>query len=135
MKINTNEEEFFSSLNVSGIFNFEKEAPISNWLDTNLESIRCATINLPVDWLQVLELNKNVKWPLFTSIATDRIEKERLSIQSKRFNSGNKKNSRKCSMKSWINRHSINSVMKKKKVRVLHICYLKCSKSEEPFPF
>ena len=30
MKINTNEEEFFSSLNVSGIFNFEKEVPISN---------------------------------------------------------------------------------------------------------
>jgi len=27
-----------------------------------------------------VELNKNVKWPLFTSIATDRIEKERLSI-------------------------------------------------------
>ena len=85
MKINTNEEEFVASLNVSGIFKFEKEAPINNWLDTNLESIHGATINLPVDWVQVVELNKNVNWPLFTSIAIDRIEKERLSIPIEAF--------------------------------------------------
>ena len=48
MEINTNEEEFLDSLNVSGIFKFEKEVPINSWLDTNLESIRGATINLPV---------------------------------------------------------------------------------------
>ena len=58
---------------------------INNWLDTNLESIRGATINLPVDWVQVVELNKNVNWPLFTSIAIDRIEKERLSIPIEAF--------------------------------------------------
>ena len=58
---------------------------INSWLDTNLESIRGVTINLPVDWVQVVELNKNVKWPLFTSIATDRIEKERLSIPIEAF--------------------------------------------------
>ena len=58
MKINMNEEDFLASLNVSGIFKFEKEVPINSLLDTILESIRSATINLPVDWVQVVELNK-----------------------------------------------------------------------------
>ena len=33
-----------------------------------------------MDWVQVFEANKHIKWLLFTSLATDRIEQERLSI-------------------------------------------------------
>ena len=43
------------------------------------------TINLPLDWVQVIEVNKHNKWPLFTSLSIDRIEKERLSIPAAAF--------------------------------------------------
>ena len=38
-----------------------------------------------MDWVQVVETNKHLKWPLFTSLAIDRIEKERLSIPVEAF--------------------------------------------------
>ena len=80
MEINNNEEEFYSSLNVSGIFCFDKNDPIDSWLHNSVENLVGYTISLPVDWVQVVETNKHEKWPLFTSLAIDRLEKERLSI-------------------------------------------------------
>ena len=80
MEINSNEEEFYSSINVTGIFGYEKDTPIDNWLLNSVENLVGSTISLPSDWVQVIEVNKNNKWPLFTSLAIDRIEKERLSI-------------------------------------------------------
>ena len=80
MEINTNEEEFYSSLNVSGIFSFGQNDPIESWLHNSVKHLDGYTISLPVDWVQVVETNKHVKWPLFTSLTIDRLEKEKLSI-------------------------------------------------------
>ena len=79
MEINNNEEDLYSSINVTGIFSFEKETPFDNWLLNSVENL-VSTISLTSDWVQVIEVNKHNKWPLFTSLSTDRIEKERLSI-------------------------------------------------------
>ena len=38
MKINNNEEEIYSSINVTGIFSFEKDTPIDNWLLNSVEN-------------------------------------------------------------------------------------------------
>ena len=80
MEINDNEEEFYSSINVTGIFSFEKDTPIENWLLNSVESLMGSTINLPLNWVEVIEVHKNNKWPLFVSLSIDRIEKERLTI-------------------------------------------------------
>ena len=61
MEINDNEEEFYSSINVTGIFSFEKD-------------------NLLLNQVEVIEVHKKNKWPLFVSLSIDRIEKERLTI-------------------------------------------------------
>ena len=47
---------------------------------TSVENLVGSTISLPSDWIQVVEASKHTKWPLITSLAIDRIEKERLSI-------------------------------------------------------
>ena len=80
MEIDDNKEEFYSSINVTGISSFEKVTPIDNWLLNSVENLVNSTISLPLDWVQVVEANKHIKWPLFTSLAINRIEKERLSI-------------------------------------------------------
>ena len=65
MEINDNEEIFYSSINVTGIFSYEKDTPIENWLLNSVEILTGSTISLPPDWEQVIETNKNNKWPLF----------------------------------------------------------------------
>jgi len=56
MEINTNEEEFYSSLNVSGIFSFGQNDPIESWLHNSVNNLVGYTISLPVDWVQVWSL-------------------------------------------------------------------------------
>ena len=65
---------------VSGIFSFDQHDPIDSWLHNSVENLVGFTISLPVYWVQVVETNKHVKWPLFTSLTRDRLEKEKLSI-------------------------------------------------------
>ena len=67
MEINNNKKEYYSSFNVTGIFSFEKDTPIDNWLLNSVESLVGSTINLPSDWIQVIDINKTSKWPLFIS--------------------------------------------------------------------
>ena len=57
-----------------------KNTPIDDWIFNNVEDLVGSTISLPSAWAQVAEVIKHTKWPLFTSLAKDRIEKERLSI-------------------------------------------------------
>ena len=80
VEINDNEAELYSSVNVTGIFSFEKDTPIENWLLNSVESLVGSTINLSSAWVQVIDVNKTSKWPFFTSLATDIIEKGRWSI-------------------------------------------------------
>ena len=35
------------------------------------------TINLPLNWVEVIEIHKKNKWPLFVSLSIDRIEKKK----------------------------------------------------------
>ena len=85
MEINDNEEEFYSSIDVSGIYSYEKDTPIENWLLNSVNNQHGSSFNLPSDWVQVSEANKNNEWPLFTLLAVNRIEKERLSIPISAF--------------------------------------------------
>ena len=85
MEINKNEEDFYSSIHVTGIFSYKKDTSIENWLLNSVENLHGSTISLPSDWVQVIEANKNNKWPLFMSLAINRIEKERLSIPVSAF--------------------------------------------------
>ena len=93
MEFNNDEEEFYSSLNVSGIFCFDKNDPLDSWLHNSVNNLVGYTISLPVDWVQVVEMetNKHDKWPLFALLAIDRLEKERLSIPIAAFQFGNRK--------------------------------------------
>ena len=95
MEINDNEEEFYSSINVTGSFSFEKDTPIENWLFNSVESSMGSTINLPLNWVEVIEVHKNNKWPLFVSLSIDRIEKERLTIPVAAFQFWEQNNFRK----------------------------------------
>ena len=49
MEINNNEEEFYSSINVTGIFSFEKDTPIDNLLLNSVENLVGSTISLPLN--------------------------------------------------------------------------------------
>ena len=98
-EINDNEEEYDSSINVTGIFSYEKDTPIEKWLLNSVESLVTSTLDLPSDWVQVIDINKTSKWPLFTSLATDRIEKERLNIPVTAFQFWEQKISKICLMK------------------------------------
>ena len=97
MEINDNEEEFYACINITGIFSYEKGTPIENWLLNSVDNLRDSTISLPSDWVQVIEAKKkkNNKWPLFMSLAINRIEKERLSIPVSAFQFWEQKDFRK----------------------------------------
>ena len=58
----------------------KKDTPIDNWLFDSVECFMYDSINLPVDWVEVTEVHKRNKWPLFVSLSMERIEKERLTI-------------------------------------------------------
>ena len=53
MEINDNEEENYSSINVTGILSFEKDTPIDNWPLNSVERL-VGSINLPSDWVHVI---------------------------------------------------------------------------------
>ena len=67
-------------MHVTGIFSFDKDAPIENWLLNSVKSLVGSAITLPTDWVQVAEINNTEVWPLFLSLSMERIEKERLNI-------------------------------------------------------
>ena len=67
MEIDDNKGEFYSTINVAGIFSFEKDTSIDNWLLNSVENFVGSTISLPL-----AEANKHIKWLLFTSLAIER---------------------------------------------------------------
>ena len=73
-----NEKEFNSPMFGTGIFSHEKHAPIENWLMNSIENLRGNIIELPNDWVQILDISATKEWPLLFSLATERIEKEGL---------------------------------------------------------
>ena len=45
LNVETNKQEHYSSIHVTGIFSFEKYAPIENWFLSSVESLVGSTIN------------------------------------------------------------------------------------------
>ena len=77
---------------VSGIFSYEKNAPIDNWLQRTVQNLSNDRNKLPTDWVQVLEFPAkfNKEWPLLYSLSTERIEKEILANPVATFQFGSK---------------------------------------------
>ena len=47
MDVEVNAKEYFSALNVAGIFSFEEDCPIENWLYNSIDNLKGSTIKLP----------------------------------------------------------------------------------------
>ena len=75
-----NAKEYNSASYVQGIFSFEDEAPIENWLFNSVENLKGSTIELPTNWMDVSHLVNAEKWSLLYSLSMERIEKERVNI-------------------------------------------------------
>ena len=88
MDVVNNEKEYNSSLHVTGIFSYKKEAPIKNWLQNGVEIWLGNTFNLPADWMQVVEVHTTKDCPLLFLQAMEKIEKDWI-FQLQYFHSGN----------------------------------------------
>ena len=80
MDVNDNAKEYSSALYVEGIFSYEIDAPIENWLLNSVDNLKEMTIDLPLNWMEVSGLIHSDKWPRLFSLSVERIEKERLYI-------------------------------------------------------
>ena len=85
MDVNDNAKEYSSALYVEGIFSYEIDAPIENWLLNSVDNLKGTTIDLPLNWMDVSGLIHSDKWPLLYSLSVERIEKERLYIPAAAF--------------------------------------------------
>ena len=80
MDVKDNAREYNSALYVEGIFSYENDAPIENWLFNSVENLKGTTIDLSLNWMDVSQLIHSDKWPLLYSLSLERIEKEILNI-------------------------------------------------------
>ena len=67
MDVKDNAKEYNSALYVAGIFSFENEAPIENWLFNSVENLKGCTIELP-NWMDVSHLANAETLPLIYSL-------------------------------------------------------------------
>ena len=56
MDVEVNAKEIYSALNVAGIFSFEDDCPIENWLYNSVENLKGSTIEQPKCWMDISEL-------------------------------------------------------------------------------
>ena len=118
--LENNEKEYYSTIHLTCIFSFEKDATIENWLLNSAESLVGSAITRPtaLDWVQVAEINSMEVWPLFLSLSMDRIEKERLNIPVAAFQFWEQQDF-KAMLTEIINK---SAFLKKKKCKELRIC-------------
>ena len=62
-----------------------REAPIGNCTQNSVENLSGDIAKLPVNWTQVVEINTTKEWPLFFSLAIERIVRESLAIPATAF--------------------------------------------------
>ena len=67
-----NAKEYNAAMHVAGIFSFEEESPIENWLYTSIDSLKGSTIELPTNWMDISQLTNVEQWPLLCSLGTAR---------------------------------------------------------------
>ena len=125
-----NAKEYFSVLNVTGIFSFEEDCPIENWLYKSVDNLKGYKIELPTNWLDISELTNAEKWPLSYSLSMERIEKERLNIPVEAFRFWEQRDFKELLTEVMTNLCSSNSAQKKKKNKESVTVYWKCLKSE-----
>ena len=80
-----NAKEYYSALNVAGIFSFEDDCPIENWLYNSIDNLKGSTIELPTKWMDISELTNAEKWPLLYSLSMERIEKGKINHTNHSF--------------------------------------------------
>ena len=56
LDVAVNTKEYYSALNVTGIFSFEEDCPSENWLYNRVENIKGCTVELPTNWLDISQL-------------------------------------------------------------------------------
>ena len=51
--VKENAKEYNKELYVAGIFGFEEESPIENWVHISIDSLKGSTIELPTNWMDI----------------------------------------------------------------------------------
>ena len=74
MDVKDNARAYNSALYVEGVFSYENDAPIENWLLNSVENLKGSTVDLPLNWMDVSQLIHSDKWPLLYSLSLERIE-------------------------------------------------------------
>ena len=83
--VKENAKEYNKELNVAGLFSFEEESPIENWIHISIDSLKGSTIELPTNWMDISQLTNVEQWPLLYSLSMKRMEQERLKIPVEAF--------------------------------------------------
>ena len=77
--VKENAKEYNKELYVAGIFSFEEESPIENWIHTSIDSLKGSTIELPTNWMDISQLT-NVKSVPFDSGSRKKILQQKLLL-------------------------------------------------------
>ena len=67
---------------MTGIFSFEDEAPIKNWLFNSVENLKGSRIELPTNWMDISYLCKAEKCPLLSFYGKNREGKIKYTSRS-----------------------------------------------------
>ena len=80
-----NAKEYESAVYVQGIFTFEDNVPVENWLLNSVENLKGHSIDLPTNWLDIAQLIYKQEWSLLYSLSMERIEAERIYTPTAAF--------------------------------------------------
>ena len=128
MDVKDNAREYNSALYVEGIFSYENDAPIENWLFNGVENLKGTTIDLPLNWMDVSQLIHSDKWPLLYSLSLERIEKERINIPVAAFRFWEQQDFKELLSVVMDKSAFSNSARRKKRCKESAIYFWKCSK-------
>ena len=82
MDVEVNAKEYYSALNIAGIFSFEDDCPIENWLYNSVDNLKGCTIELPTNCMDISALTNAEKWPLLYSLSMESIGKMKYTNRS-----------------------------------------------------
>ena len=80
-----NAKEYESAVYVQGIFTYEDNVPVENWLLNSVENLKGHSIDLPTNWLDIAQLIYKQDWSLLYSLSMERIEAERIYTPTAAF--------------------------------------------------
>ena len=80
-----NVKVYESAVYVQGIFTYEDNVPVENWLLNSVENLKGHSIELPTNWLDIAQLIYKQDWSLLYSLSMERIEAERIYTPTAAF--------------------------------------------------